>query len=166
MYTWLHLSDGNGRMGRLWQTLILSRWNRVFTWVPVESLVHAHQADYYAALAESTRCGDSGVFIGFMLTRLSEALDVAELGTPPVTPLVTPPVGAIIRLLGASGELGNAEIREHLGLRDRTHLRERYLAPCLDGGLIEMTRPDTPRSRLQRYRLTAKGVAMLEALGS
>jgi hypothetical protein len=129
--------------------------------VPIESLVHAHQAGYYAALADSTHRSDCGVFIEFMQARLNEALDMAALDTPPVTP----PVEAIIRMLGASGELGNAEIRDHLGLRDRIHRRERYLSPCLDGGWIEMRLPETPRSRLQRNRLTANGLAMLEAPG-
>ena len=84
--------------------------------------------------------------------------------TPPVTPPVAPPVAVLVRLIGAMGELGNAEIRQHLKLRDRAHLRERYLKPSLDGGWIEMTVPDRPSSRLQRYRLTAKGLAMLTSL--
>ena len=47
--------DGNGRMGRLWQTLILTRWNPLFAWIPVESLIHARQSEYYAAIRESSR---------------------------------------------------------------------------------------------------------------
>lgn len=62
------------------------------------------------------------------------------------------------------GELGSADIRKHLGLRDRTHLRERYLNPCLSGGWIEMTLPDKPNSRLQSYRLTTKGRDVLTGL--
>jgi len=46
--------DGNGRMGRLWQSLILARWNPMFAFIPVESLIFEHQAEYYAALQEST----------------------------------------------------------------------------------------------------------------
>jgi len=78
---------------------------------------------------------------------------------------VTPPVTVLLRLLGEAGELGNAEIRERLGLKDRAHLRERYMTPAMNGGWIEMTLPDKPSSRLQRYRLTAKGAAALSALG-
>ncbi|MDL2268517.1 Fic family protein, partial [Desulfosarcina sp. OttesenSCG-928-G17] len=52
-------ADGNGRMGRLWQSLILSRWNPLFADIPVESLIFEHQADYYQALQESTRRTDS-----------------------------------------------------------------------------------------------------------
>lgn len=80
-------ADGNGRLGRLWQTLILSHWNALFAHVPVESLVHAHQADYYLALNESTRRSDSAVFIEFMLERLLEAIGAAS---PRKTPVKTP----------------------------------------------------------------------------
>jgi len=60
--------------------------------------------------------------------------------------------------------MGNAEIRARLGLKDRTHLRERYVAPALAEGIIEPTIPDKPSSRFQKYRLTAKGAALLTAL--
>ncbi|WP_083251800.1 MULTISPECIES: Fic family protein [Pseudomonas] len=56
-------ADGNGRMGRLWQTLVLSRWQPLFAHVPVESLVHAHQAEYYAAINDSTQQAGSAPFI-------------------------------------------------------------------------------------------------------
>ena len=77
--------------------------------------------------------------------------------TLPVTPPVTPPVGTILESLGDRGELGNAEIRERLRLKDRTHLRQHYIEPALTSGLIEYTIPDKPNSRLQKYRLTQKG---------
>lgn len=84
--------------------------------------------------------------------------------TPPVEPPVAPPVAVLTRLLGALGEAGNAEIRKHLGLKDRKDLRERYLGPCLRGGWVEMTIPDKPSSRVQKYRLTPKGREVLASL--
>jgi Fic family protein len=60
-------ADGNGRMGRLWQTLILSQWQDIFSYLPVESLIYAHQDDYYLALQESTKQADSAPFIEFIL---------------------------------------------------------------------------------------------------
>ena len=75
-------SDGNGRMGRLWQTLMLSRWNPVMAYVPVESLVHAQQAGYYAALNASTRQSDCAVFIEFMLGCLQQAIRAASTAKP------------------------------------------------------------------------------------
>ena len=67
-------SDGNGRMGRLWQTLILTGWNPLFTDIPVESLVYEHQAAYYQAIGESTRQADAAPFVEFMLSRILEAV--------------------------------------------------------------------------------------------
>ncbi|MBI5592007.1 MAG: DUF4062 domain-containing protein [Deltaproteobacteria bacterium] len=89
---------------------------------------------------------------------------IERQATPSVTQPVTPPVEVLVRLLGQAGALGNAEIRAHLGLKDRTHLRERYLAPALAEGFIEPTIPDKPNSRLQQYRLTPKGAGVLAVL--
>lgn len=69
--------DGNGRMGRLWQTLILSRWHELFAWLPVETLVKERQEDYYRALASSDAQADSTFFIEFMLGMISQALNDA-----------------------------------------------------------------------------------------
>jgi len=70
----------------------------------------------------------------------------------------------LVRLLGKCGALGNAEILQHLGLKDRINLARNYLNPALKARLIERTIPDKPRSRSQRYRLTAKGKAILSGL--
>lgn len=86
--------------------------------------------------------------------------------TLPVTPPVTPPVGRLLLALATSGEMGNEEIRECLGLKDRAHLREHYIIPALKEGLIEYTIHDKPNSRLQKYRLTAKGREILEIGGN
>ena len=60
-------SDGNGRMGRLWQTAILGKWNPLFYAAPVENMVFSHQQQYYKALHSAQVSGDAGVFIDFML---------------------------------------------------------------------------------------------------
>ena len=69
----------------------------------------------------------------------------------------------MLELLADECELGNAEIRERLRLKDRTHLRQHYLEPALTSGLIEYTIADKPNSRLQKYRLTKKSRAWLAA---
>ena len=69
--------------------------------------------------------------------------------------LTTPPKS--FNMLSVKGDLSASEIREYLELKDRTHVRERYINPALEAKLIEYTIPDKPNSRLQKYRLTALG---------
>ncbi len=67
-------ADGNGRVGRLWHTLLLSRWRPLFEWLPVESNICQRQADYYDALAKSDAAGSAEVFVEFMLEAIRDAL--------------------------------------------------------------------------------------------
>ena len=67
-------ADGNGRMGRLWHTLLLSTWNPLFAWLPVESIIHDRQPEYYAAINAANDAGESTAFIEFMLSAIKAAL--------------------------------------------------------------------------------------------
>lgn len=67
-------ADGNGRVGRLWHTLLLSKWNPAFAWLPVESIIHDRQEEYYAAINASNAAGESTVFIEFMLSAIKASL--------------------------------------------------------------------------------------------
>ena len=67
-------ADGNGRIGRLWHTLLLSKWNPVFAWLPVESIIHDRQQEYYKAINASNDAGESTVFIEFMLSAIKASL--------------------------------------------------------------------------------------------
>ena len=67
-------ADGNGRVGRLWHTLLLSKWNPAFAWLPVESMIHTRQPEYYAAINASNDAGESTVFIEFMLSAIKASL--------------------------------------------------------------------------------------------
>ena len=142
--------DGNGRLGRLWQTLILTRWKPLFAHVPVESLVRARQGEYYDAIRQSSNEGESTPFVAFMLDTI-----LAAVRTPQETPHVTPQVRRLMSVLDK--EMSRRDILRALGLRDRKWLRERYLLPALRCGYVEMTRPDAPNARNQRYRLTPQG---------
>lgn len=83
--------------------------------------------------------------------------------TDPVTPQVTPQVDSL--LIGLTSEASRQQLMDVLGLRDRKHFADAYLAPALAAGFIEMTIPDKPNSRLQKYRLTAAGRARAAMLG-
>lgn len=80
--------DGNGRMGRLWHTLILGSWQPLFFRVPVESLIRDRQAEYYRVLGESDRAGKSTAFIEYMLdvTRAALSEVVEAVASTAMTP--------------------------------------------------------------------------------
>lgn len=163
-------SDGNGRMGRLWQTLLLSRWNPLLAYLPVETVIHSRQAAYYAALAESDRQTDSAPFVLFMLQALLVAVDevdgvaggqvsdqVSDYASDQVTATVDPSVRRLLAVFHRGEVLRAGDLMERLSLAHRTSFRNRYLNPALLAGCLEMTQPDSPRSPTQGYRLTARG---------
>ena len=80
-----------------------------------------------------------------------------------VTPQVTPQVGQLLRILSNAGAVGlsRKELQEASGLSDRKSFADRWVVPALEAGLIEMTIPDKPSSRLQRYKITEGGKRVL-----
>lgn len=67
--------DGNGRTARIWQTAILSQWEKAFTYLPIESMIKKNQEEYYAAIQNCNNAGSSTKFIEFMLKIIDEAVD-------------------------------------------------------------------------------------------
>lgn len=101
---------------------------------------------------------------GFMVTMYkapSEVTGEVTGGvTEQVTPEVTPEVAKFLPL--CEEPKSRKELQQLLGLKDEEHFRKAYLIPALENGYIERTIPDKPQSRLQKYRLTAKGKAVLK----
>ena len=136
--------DGNGRMGRMWQSLILSRWNPLFEWLPVESVIYRHQSGYYQALTESNEVNDSTKFIQFMLEAILETLldyshqknDSTEKS---VKLLLKPRELAIFEKIESYLEehyqITNAVAQELTGLSAAT--MRRYLQIFVNQGLLE-----------------------------
>lgn len=81
--------DGNGRMRRYWQTMLLSRWKGIFAWLPVETIVKQHQQDYYDAIAQSDSQGNSTIFITFMLRCILQTIKEQQKVMDKVTDKVT-----------------------------------------------------------------------------
>ena len=138
-------ADGNGRMGRLWQTLILSQWKSIFSDFPVESLIYLRQNDYYLALQKSATKADCSPFIEFMLQIILEGC------TPQVIPQVTPQVKQLILIM--NGEMSKEDLMLALGLKDTKNFRQKYLLPAISENLVVMTQPNSPNSPTQKYRL-------------
>ena len=149
-------ADGNGRMGRLWQTLILSLWRPVLAWLPVETVIREQQDAYYAALSAADQQAEATPFVEFMLQALQQALlDASQ--SDHVSDQVSDQVGRLLHVLAGGVALKAGELMQHLRLAHRPTFRNNYLNPALAAGLIEMTHPDSPRSPAQKYRLTTRG---------
>jgi Fic family protein len=149
-------SDGNGRLGRLWQSLALSRWNPFLAFLPVESLIHQHQQEYYEALGAADHHGESTPFVEFMLTIILETL-VEKSETDQVSDQATDQVKSLLKVFLKEESLTSADLLHRLNLRHKPTFRANYLNPALAAGLLEMTQPNAPQSPTQRYRLTVFG---------
>ena len=117
--------DGNGRMGRYWQTMLLSRWKGIFAWLPVETIVKEHQQEYYNAIAKSDAAGESTVFVEFMLQCLLEAMDNYDEQDEDTSTGVADKVAdkvanksaqKVLMLLYENGNLTRDELAERVGL--------------------------------------------------
>ena len=152
-------TDGNGRMGRLWQTLLLSRWNPIFANIPVESLIYQNQKAYYDALQASTDRADSVPFIEFILQMILDAIlsstatdQVSDHVAAQVSVQVSDQVKRLILVMGQD-EYTLAELMQLLDLSHRATFQKNYLNPAIEAELIERTIPDKPKSSKQKYRL-------------
>ena len=148
-------SDGNGRIGRLWHTLMLSKHNPIFAWLPVESMIHDHQEEYYKAINYCNNVCESTAFITFMFEMIKAALEETTVHTDQVSDQVTDQdVTPVKRLMTALGNdtLSCAQLMERLNISHRPTFRKNYLNPALEKKLIERTVPDKPNSRNQKYR--------------
>ncbi|WP_006787324.1 Fic family protein [Thiorhodospira sibirica] len=115
-------SDGNGRMGRLWQSLILSRWQPVLAYLPVETVIKRRQQAYYDELAVADERADCSGFIQFILTAIQESLQEAISSDQPPKTLVktlgktpgkTPE--RILSLLAETPSLSIPDLAQHIG---------------------------------------------------
>ena len=143
-------ADGNGRMGRMWHTLLLSQYNELFAWLPIEDLIRERQQEYYDALAAADKKADCTEFVEMMMKIIFDALNQLDK-TDQENDQGTDQVKAMLNCMG-NEELSATQLMKRLGLSHRPTFRKNYLHPALNSGLIEMTIPDKPTSRNQRYR--------------
>lgn len=126
-------SDGNGRVGRLWHTLLLSKWNPLFAWLPVESIIHDRQSEYYNAINKSNADADSTVFIEFMLSAIKEAL--LEVNSAPDKPSKrNNREDVIIDYLKNNSDISNSNVRDLLSVSSAT--ANRILRELSDSGVL------------------------------
>ena len=125
--------DGNGRLGRLWHTLILAKWQEFFLWIPIETIIHERQDDYYKALNASNVVSESTIFVQFMLLLIRDLLK--ELSHNGVMNKEKTLDEKLFDLLKEDGNQSAAGLAEILGSFPRTV--QRALKRLMSDGKIE-----------------------------
>lgn len=143
-------ADGNGRMGRMWHTLLLYQWKDIFAWLPIETIVKERQTEYYSVLAQSDISSESTVFVEFMLQTICDAL-TELVKSEQDSEQVNDQVKRLLECMGNKTLSGN-ELMEKLALSHKGTFRKNYLNPALKEGAIVRTIPDKPNSRNQKYK--------------
>ena len=151
-------ADGNGRMGRMWHSLLLGKWKEMFFWLPIEELIQSRQKEYYDALGAADKQADSAGFVELILEIIRDSLtEITVIGrstdqdSDQVTDQDKTPIERILSVLGDE-TLSATDLMERLGLSHKPTFRKNYLNPALEQKLIERTIPNKPNSKNQKYR--------------
>lgn len=151
-------ADGNGRMGRMWHSLLLGKWKEMFFWLPIEELIQSRQKEYYDALGAADKQADSAGFVELILEIIRDSLtEITVIGrstdqdSDQVTDQDKTPIERILSALGDE-TLSATDLMERLGLSHKPTFRKNYLNPALEQKLIERTIPNKPNSKNQKYR--------------
>ena len=151
-FVFIHpFADGNGRMARLWHTAILAKWKPVFEYIPIESQIEKFQDEYYDAIARCHVSGESTIFIEFMLSQIDRILEDISLHMNEENEQFSETVRKMLEIMEYDTPYTRKTLMEKLGLKSRDGFRRNYLQPALEMNLIQMTLPDKPNSRNQRY---------------
>ena len=151
-FVFIHpFKDGNGRTARLWQNVILSNWEEIFEYVPIESQIKKYQEEYYSSIANCDHNGDSTEFIEFMLKMIDETLEDLMESTSVQASHISSYVNKLLDVMETGVAMTTSELMEKLDMKSRISFRDNYLNPALENGLIKMTNPDKPTSKNQMY---------------
>lgn len=151
-FVFIHpFTDGNGRMARLWHTVILSKWKPVFEYIPIESQIEKFQEEYYEAIAKCHVAGESTIFIEFMLSQIDKILDEIFVQINDESEYLSEAVKRLLDIMEYDIPYTSKTLMEKLELKSREGFRRNYLCPAIEGNLIRRTIPDKPNSRNQRY---------------
>ena len=151
-FVFIHpFKDGNGRTARLWQNVILSNWEEIFEYVPIESQIKKYQEEYYSTIVNCDHNGNSTEFIEFMLKMIDETLEDLMDSTSVQANHVSSYVNKLLDVMESGVAMTTSELMEKLNMKSRISFRDNYLNPALENGLIKMTNPDKPTSKNQMY---------------
>ena len=145
------VSDGNGRMARLWHTAILAKWKRIFEYIPIESQIEKFQSEYYEAIAKCHVAGESTFFIEFMLSQIDKILDEITIQVNEEDEYLSETVKNLLDVMEYDIPYTSKTLMEKLKTEVKRRIPQKLPAPCYRLNLIRMTIPDKPNSRNQRY---------------
>lgn len=133
-------ADGNGRIGRLWHTLLLTKWKPVFAWLPIESIIHDRQEEYYQAINRSNFEGESTAFIIFMLSAIKEAISEAVETTQATKDMTEENLRLykIEQFLQRHKYITNADVRQIFLISSATS--NRMLSKLVNEGILQKVR--------------------------
>ena len=130
-------ADGNGRMGRMWHSLLLGKWKEMFFWLPIEELIQSRQKEYYDALGAADKQADSAGFVELILEIIRDSLtEITVIGrstdqdSDQVTDQDKTPIERILSALGDE-TLSATDLMERLGLSHKPTFRKNYVIPAL-----------------------------------
>lgn len=129
--------DGNGRMARLWQSALLSKWKEIFEYVPIESLIKQYQEEYYKVIDNCNKAGESTAFIEFMLKMIYETINriIVEQNSMQKIIYSNSTQEKILELIKENSNITQVEMAEKLGItRDTISYNIKYLK---DNGIID-----------------------------
>ena len=138
-------ADGNGRLGRLWQILILSHWNPLLAWLPIEEVIRSRQQGYYESLGQADQLGDLEPFVAHQLEAIHDALRSemdSEIGSEMGAPTGAAIDEGILRDLATEPTLSARALAERLQLSQRAV--EKHLAALQQQG--RLLRHGSPRA--------------------
>lgn len=144
-------SDGNGRTARLWQNILLSKWEEIFEYVPIETEIKKYQEDYYRVIHECNQKGSATKFIEFMLKMIDGTLEKLVISTSNQANYISVYVNRLLDIMEEGAAMTTSQLMKQLGLKSRASFRKHYLLPAIENGLIKMTLPEKPTSKNQTY---------------
>jgi len=144
-------SDGNGRMGRLFQTCLLAKEEELFYYLPIESIIKKKQQNYYDAISKSNQEGVSTKFIEFMLDAIIETMQETLMQSNIETSSLSTQAKRLLDVFEDGVPYTTLELMQKVNMKSRSSFKKHYLDPLLQSGMIEMTIPEKPNSRNQRY---------------